>query len=64
MVLLTVLEVKLNVVTSNIRGHGDDRCTVELTNKVASRYTIQMRHNDIHQNEIVFLPILDFVHSL
>lgn len=46
--MLTVLEVQLDVITSDIGGHGDDRSSVELANKVASRDTIQIGHDNIH----------------
>ena len=59
-----MLEIKLDVIASNIRGHGDDRRAVKLTDKMACRYTVQIRHDDIHQNEIVFGTTLDFIHSL
>lgn len=59
-----MLEVKLDIITSDIRGHGDNRSPVELSDKVASRDTIQIGHDDIHKDEIVLLAILDLVHGL
>lgn len=44
----TMLEIHLDVVASNIRGHGDDRCTVKLPYQVTSRNTIQVGHDDVH----------------
>lgn len=49
----TVLEVELNVVASNVGGHGNDRGSVKLANEVAGRYTIQVGHYDIHQDQVV-----------
>lgn len=63
-IYLTMLEIKLDVVASDVRGHGDDRCAIKLANEMACRYTVQIRHNDIHQNQIVFGTTLDFVYSL
>lgn len=63
-IYLTMLEIKLDVVASDVRGHGDDRRAIKLANEMACRYTVQIRHNDVHQNQIVFGAALDFVHSL
>lgn len=49
-VCLTMLEIELDVVASDVRGHGDDRGAIKLANEMACRYTVQIRHNDIHQN--------------
>ena len=49
-----MLEVKLNVVTPYIRCHGNNRCPVKLADKMTSRNTVQIWHNYIHQNQIVF----------
>lgn len=58
----TMLEVELDIVTANVRCHGDDGGPVELANKVASRDTIQIGHDNVHKNEIIFGTILDLVH--
>jgi tetrahydromethanopterin S-methyltransferase subunit E len=47
---LTMLEVELNIVASNVGSHSNDRSAVKLANKMACRYTIQIWHYDIHQN--------------
>ena len=44
----TMMEVKLDVITPDIRGHGDYRGSVELADEVTCRDTIQVRHNNIH----------------
>lgn len=49
-----MLEIKLNVVTPDIRCHGDNRRPIKLANKMTCRNTVQIRHNDIHQNQVVF----------
>ena len=49
-----MLEVKLNIVTPYIRCHGNNRRPVKLADKMTSRNTVQIWHNDIHQNQIVF----------
>lgn len=62
--VLTMLEVELNVITTDVGGHGDDRGTVELADQMAGRYTIQVRHDDVHKNQIVFRTTLHLVYSL
>ena len=62
MKMLTMLEVKLNIVTSDVGGHGNDRSAVELADEMTGRHTIQVGHNNIHQYKIIFLTILDLVH--
>lgn len=62
--MLTMLEVKLDIITPDIGGHGDNRGPVELADEVASRDTIQIRHDYIHQDEIVLLAILNLVDGL
>jgi hypothetical protein len=61
---LTMLEVQLNVVASDIGSHSDDRSAIKLANKMTSRHAIQIWHYNIHQNEIVFGTTLNLVHSL
>lgn len=59
-----MLEVELDVITTDVRGHGDNRRTVELADQMAGRYTIQVRHDDVHKNQIVFRTTLHLVYSL
>lgn len=49
-----MLEIHCNVVTTDVRGHGDDRCVVELSDQMASRNTVKVGHDDVHQHKIVF----------
>jgi hypothetical protein len=58
-----MLEVELDVVTSNVGGHGNDRSAIKLADKMASRDAVQVGHNNIHQNKIVLRAALDFVDS-
>lgn len=60
---LTVLEVHGDVVAADVRGHGDDRGVVKLPDEVSRRHTIQVRHDNVHENEIVFRSGVDLVHS-
>ena len=54
MVYLTMLEIELDVVASDVRGHGDNRGAIKLADQMARGYTIQIWHNDVHQNQVVF----------
>lgn len=36
----TMLEVELDIVTSDIRGHSNNGCSIELADKMASRHAI------------------------
>lgn len=58
-----MLEIELNVITSDVGGHGDDRSSVELADEVACRHTVQIGHDDIHQNQVVFRTTLHLVHG-
>lgn len=60
----TMVEVKLNVITPDIRCHGDDRGAIKLADKMAGRNAVQVGHDDIHKNQVVLGAVLDFVHSL
>lgn len=64
MSFLTVLEIQLNVITSNVGGHGNNRSSVELTNEMTSGNTIEVGHYDIHEDQIISLSGLDLVDSL
>lgn len=43
-----MLEVELDVITANVRGHGDDGRSVELSNQMTGRDTIEVRHDYVH----------------
>lgn len=57
-----MLEVHRNVVASDVRGHGDDRSIVELSDEMRGGDTIKVRHDNVHQDEVVFGSSVDFVH--
>lgn len=58
-----MLEIKLNVAAANIRCHGDYRSSVNPSNYTASGNAIKIRHNDIHQDEIVFRTFWYFING-
>ncbi len=61
--MLTMLEIHLDVVASDVGCHGNNRRTVELSDEVTSRHSIQIRHYNVHQDHIVLDTFLDFVHG-
>lgn len=62
--MLTVVEVHLNVVTSDVGSHGHNGSAVKLSDQMAGRDTIHIGHDDIHQDQIVLDFFLDLVHRL
>lgn len=50
-----MLEVQLNVVTSNVGGHGNNWSAIELTNEMTSGNAIEIGHYNIHEDQIVSL---------
>ncbi len=58
-----MLEIHLNVIASNVGCHGNDRRPVKLSDKVTSRYAIQIRHYNVHEYHIVLNTLLDFIYS-
>ena len=56
-----MLEVHLDIITSNIRGHSNDRCAIELPDDVAGRNSVEVWHDDVHQDHIV---LHTFVHLI
>lgn len=62
-VIHAVLEIHLDVIAPDVGCHGDDRRPVELPYQVASGNTVQVRHDDVHQDHIILDPFLDFIHS-
>jgi hypothetical protein len=57
-----VLEVELNIIASDVGGHGNDGSSVELADQMTGRHAVQVRHNDIHQDQIVLGTTLHLVH--
>ena len=61
---LTVLEIHGDVVAADVGGHGDDGCGVELADQVTSRNAVQIRHDDVHEHEIVLRSGVHLIYSL
>lgn len=61
---LTVLKVHGNVVAADVRSHCYDWRRVELADQVTCRYAVEVRHDNIHEHEVVFGPGIHFVHRL
>lgn len=58
-----MLEIKLNVATANIRRHSDYWCSVNPPDYTARGDTVKVRHNNVHQDDIVFRTLLYFINS-
>src|SRR5690242_5924214 len=63
-VVHAVLEVHGDVVTSNVRCHGDDWRGIELSDQVAGRDSVQVWHDDIHKNQVVLRAGVHLVNRL
>ena len=48
------MKVHRDIVTANVRGHCNDGCLIKLSDQVAGRDAVQVGHDDIHENQIVF----------
>lgn len=60
----TVLEIHGDVVAADVGGHGDDGGGVELADQVTSRDAVEVRHDDVHEHEVVLGPGVHLVHRL
>ena len=58
-----MIEVHCDVVTSNVRSHGNDWGLIHLTNQMTRGHTIKVWHDDIHKNKIISGALIDLVHS-
>lgn len=56
-----MLKVHRNIVAADIRSHGHYWGTVKLPNQVRRRYPVQIRHDDVHQYQVVFRAGVQFV---
>lgn len=57
-----MLEIHLNVVAPDVRGHGDDWRAIKLSDQMTSRHAIQIRHDYVHQNHVILDTFLNLVH--
>ena len=57
-----MLEIHRNVITSNVGCHRYNGSGVELSDQVASRNTIEIGHNDVHQHQIVLGACIHLVY--
>jgi hypothetical protein len=60
---LTMLEVHRNVVASDVRCHGYNGRVVELTDQMSCRNAVQVRHDNVHENQVVFPATVHLVDS-
>lgn len=59
---LTISEIHVNVVGTNVRSHGNNWDVRSLfADTDGCRYTIQVRHDDIHKDEIELRVTVDLV---
>lgn len=49
-----MLEVHRNIVAANVRGHRNDGRMIELPDEMSGGNAVQIRHDDIHEHQIVF----------
>jgi hypothetical protein len=61
----TISEVHVNVISSDIRSHGDDGdVRSNLSYKDSCGNTVQVRHDDIHQNQIeLIVACVNLIHG-
>lgn len=62
-IIHAMLEIHGNIVTSDVRCHGNDWRRVELSNKVASRNAVEVRHDYVHKHKIVLAAGVHLVDS-
>lgn len=59
-----MLEIHRDIIASYVGGHCDDRClAVKLSHKVCCGYTVEVRHNDVHQHQIVLGARIELIDS-
>lgn len=59
-----MVEIHGNIVAADVGGHGDDGRVVELSNEMAGGNAVQVRHDDVHQHQIILRSRIHFVHGL
>lgn len=61
---LTMLEVHANVIASNIGCHGDDGSgLIELSHKMSRGNSVEVRHDNVHQYEIILCTGVELIDS-
>ena len=50
----TVCKVHIDVVASNVGRHGDDGGRIELSNQMTGRDAVEVGHDDVHQDQVIF----------
>jgi hypothetical protein len=58
-----MLEVHGNIIAPNVGCHGYDGSGVELADEVACRNSVEIRHDNIHQNQIILRSRVHLVDS-
>jgi hypothetical protein len=63
---LTISEIHVYVLRSDIGGHGNDRNgRVDLSDARGGGYSVKVRHDDIHENQVEGVwPVVYLVNSL
>jgi hypothetical protein len=59
---LTMLEIHLYIIASDVRGHSNYWCPIELPNDMARRDSVEVRHDDVHQDHIILDALLHLVY--
>ena len=60
----TVLEIHGNIVTADIRSHGNDWGIIKLSNQMTRGDPVEVGHDDIHQDHIIFGACVHLVDRL
>lgn len=59
---LTVLEVHLYIIASNVRGHSDDGRPVKLPDDMAGRHSVKIWHDDVHEDHVILDAFLYLIY--
>ena len=57
------MEVHRDIITTNIRSHSNDRGLIELPYQMACRNAVQVGHDDIHEDKVIFGSSIHFVNG-
>jgi hypothetical protein len=58
-----MLEIHGDVIVANVGRHRNYGCAIKLANEVACRHAIEIRHNNIHQDQVILGSGSNFVDS-